>query len=362
MSTQTSDLPEMDVEGYEGAFAHVIEEQTKEFKVIAQSKLIISLIGEANAGKSATINALTGRKLSEVHPIAGWTKQIALHQYAENVFIADTPGLNEMRTLVLGTQAKEFVEKDADIILFFVNAASNRSPEEAKAFKAILSLKKPIIVVLNKIDTIEVEAIPLVVEDLKQRFGYDRIVPISATKDINIDGLSNKIADILSEESKELFFLKISKYKEERVTAWVRGAAIAAFGIGALPVPGSDIVPLTTLQVALCMRIAYIYNLKVNKSDIMQLLSSSVTGFAGKALYRNALKVVADLLLGPVGMVSSSAIAGTIAASMTWGLGVAANVYYKSGMTLDLGEISETYQAAFKSYLAQSKEKNLQPA
>jgi len=356
MSTQSPDLPEMDVEGYEGTFAQVIDEQAKEFKTIAQTKLIISLIGEANAGKSATINALTGRKLSEVHPIAGWTKQIALHQYAENVFIADTPGLNEMRTLVLGAQAKEFVEKDADIILFFVNAASNRSPEEANAFKAILTLHKPTIVVLNKIDTIEAEAIPMVVADLKQRFGYDLIVPISATKDINVEVLSNKIADILSERSKELFFLKISKYKEERVTAWIRGAAIAAFGIGALPVPGSDIVPLTTLQVALCMRIAYIYNLKVSKGDIMKLLSSSVTGFAGKALYRNALKIIADFLLGPVGMVSSSAIAGTIAASMTWGLGLAANVYYKSGMSMDLGEVSAIYQTAFKSYLTQSKE------
>lgn len=351
MNEQHKDLSELDAESYEETFAHGIDAQAEEFKTIAQTELIISLIGEANAGKSATINALTGRKLSEVHPIAGWTKQVVLHPYAENVFIADTPGLNEMRTLVLGTQAKEFVEKEADIILFFVNAASNRSPEEASAFKAIRELHKPTIVILNKIDTIEADAVPAVVNDLVQRLDYDLIVPISATKGINIELLSNKIAEILSAQGKEILFLKVAKYKEERVKIWIRGAAISAFGIGALPLPGSDIVPLTALQAGLCMRIAYIYNLKVSKSDIMKLLGSSVTGVAGKALYRNAAKLIADLLLGPAGMIASSAAAGAIAAAMTWGLGIAANVYYRSGMKVELGELSTIYQDAFNSYL-----------
>jgi len=356
MNTQpAAEVPEPEAERYAESFAHSVDAQDEEFKTIAQTKLIISLIGEANAGKSATVNALTGRKLSEVHPVAGWTKQIALHQYAENVFIADTPGLNEMRTLALGTQSKEFVEQEADIILFFVNAASNRSPEEANAFKSMLKLDKPIIVVLNKIDTIEADAIAAVVDDLRQRLSYELIVPISATKGLNIELLSNKIADILSARGKELLFLKVSQYKEERVKIWIKGAAISAFGIGALPIPGSDIVPLTALQAALCMRIAYIYNLKVSKGDVMKLLGSSVTGVAGKALYRNAAKLLADLLLGPAGMVASSAIAGTIAAAMTWGLGIAANVYYKSGMKIDLGELSVIYQDAFTNYLTPRK-------
>lgn len=352
MNTQpAAEMPELDAERYAESFARSVDDQDEEFKTIAHSKLIISLIGEANAGKSATVNALTGRKLSEVHPIAGWTKQIALHQYAENVFIADTPGLNEMRTLALGTQAKEFVEQEADIILFFVNAASNRSPEEANAFQSILKLNKPTIVVLNKIDTIEAEAVQAVVDDLGQRLGYNAIVPISATKEINIERLSNQIADILSARGKDLLFLKVTKYKEERVKIWIRGAAVSAFGIGALPLPGSDIIPLTALQAGLCMRIAYIYNLKVSKGDVMKLLGSSVTGVVGKALYRNAAKLIADLLLGPAGMIASSAAAGAIAASMTWGLGIAANAYYKSGMKIDLTELSAIYQDAFNHYL-----------
>ena len=351
MDAQQKENLDLDGDRYAETFAQGIDAQAAEFKNIANTKLIISLIGEANAGKSATVNALTGRKLSEVHPIAGWTKQITLHQYADNVFIADTPGLHEMRTLALGAQATEFVAQEADIILFFVNAASNRTAEERDAFRALRHLNKPTIVVLNKIDTIEAEAISAVVNDLTQRLNYDLIVPISATKGINIDLLSNQIAEILSGEGKELLFLKVAKHKEERVKLWIRGAALSAFGIGAMPLPGSDIVPLTALQAGLCMRIAYIYNLQVSKGDVMKLLGSSVTGVAGKALYRNAAKLIADLLLGPTGMVASSAAAGAIAAAMTWGLGFAANAYYKSGMTLDLGEISKIYHDAFSSYL-----------
>lgn len=355
MDAQQEEKLDLDSERYAETFAQGIDAQAEEFKQIANSKLVISLIGEANAGKSATVNALTGRKLSDVHPIAGWTRQITLHQYAENVFIADTPGLHEMRTLALGAQVTDFVEQETDIILFFVNAASNRTPEERNAFQAVRELNKPTIVVLNKIDTIEAEALPAVIDDLTQRLNYDLIVPISATKSINIDLLSDRIAEILSAEGKEILFLKVAKHKEARVKLWIRGAALSAFGIGALPLPGSDIVPLTALQVGLCMRIAYIYNLQVSKGDVMKLLGSSVTGFAGKALYRNAAKLIADLLLGPAGMVASSAAAGAIAAAMTWGLGFAANAYYKSGMTMDLGEISTIYQDAFHSYFTASK-------
>lgn len=355
MDAQQKDNLDLDGERYAETFAQGIDAQAEEFKKIANTKLVISLIGEANAGKSATINALTGRKLSEVHPIAGWTKQITLHQYAETVFIADTPGLHEMRTLALGAQVTDFVEQETDIILFFVNAASNRTPEERNAFQAVRELNKPTIVVLNKIDTIEADALPAVIDDLIQRLNYDLIVPISATKGINIDLLSDRIAEILSAEGKEILFLKVAKHKEARVKLWIKGAALSAFGIGALPLPGSDIVPLTALQVGLCMRIAYIYNLQVSKGDVMKLLGSSVTGFAGKALYRNAAKLIADLLLGPAGMVASSAAAGAIAAAMTWGLGFAANAYYKSGMTMDLGEISTIYQDAFNSYLRARK-------
>ena len=175
MSAESVEPPEMDAEEYAKTFGRMTEEKNEEFEKLSKTKLIISLIGDANVGKSTTINALTGRKLEEVNPISGWTKKIALHPYEKNVFIVDTPGLNDTKTADLTERTQEFVEKDTDIILFFVNAASNRSQEEANAFRSILKLEKPTVVVFNKIDTIsgvfkeevmQLEVIQPIVDDL----------------------------------------------------------------------------------------------------------------------------------------------------------------------------------------------------
>ena len=247
---------EFDEQAYKDSVEESIDALSEQFEEISHQKLIISLIGDANAGKSATVNALTGRKLSTVSGISGWTKEITLHAYADNVFIADTPGLNDTSTPDLAERAHEFVEKDTDIVLFFVNAASSRSPAEAKAFQSIRKLGKPTIVVLNKIDTIEPKKeIDNILNDLKKRFDYNLIVPISATKEVFIDVLSKKITEVLETQGKDLLFLKITKYKEARVKLWINGASVASIGIGAIPIPGSDIIPLTSVQVTLCLKI-----------------------------------------------------------------------------------------------------------
>lgn len=358
MNPQDNDFPEMDANAYEYAARSIVEKNIEEFEKTVRTKLVISLIGDANAGKSATINALTGRKLSSVSPISGWTKEITLHQYAEDVFIADTPGLHDTQTAEVAANAKKFVQDDADIILFFVNAASGRTPAEAEAFKAILRLGKPIIVVLNKVDTIALEDVPGVIRDLRVRFGYHLIVGISATQDINIKTLAREIEKILQEKGKDLLFLKIVKDKDEKVKIWITGAAITAVGLGALPIPGSDIVPLTALQVGLCLKIAYIYNCKVTKGDVMNLISSTVTGAVGKSLFRQAIKLMGGFLAtvtAGMSAVITSAVAAGIAGAMTYGLGWAANAYYKSGMTMDLGEVGDIYTQAFNSYMNEEK-------
>ena len=85
----------------------------------------------------------------------------------------------------------------------------------------------------------------------------------------------------------------------------------------------------------------------------MHLISSTVTGVAGKTLFRNAIKFLGDITV--VGAPLSSAVAAGIAGSMTYGLGWAANAYYKSGMTIDLGETGEIYNTTYKEYLKRER-------
>lgn len=268
--------------------------------------------------------------------------------------ICDTPGLHDSRTFDLAKDSLEFVEKYADIILFFMQAGTNVDPEQINAFRKIRKLGKPTLVVLNKIDTIRTDEIPVLLEDLKKRLdNFPYIIPISATKGTNIRLLSDTIVGILRARGKDLLFLKLSDHKEEQVKQWIRDATIAAASIGALPIPGSDIIPLTALQVALCLKIAYIYNCKVTKGDVMHLISSTITGMVGKTVFRNVIKALGDFMV--VGSLATSAVAAIVAGAMTYGLGWAANAYYKSGMSIDLGEVARVYENAYKRYTIEKK-------
>ena len=84
---------------------------------------------------------------------------------------------------------------------------------------------------------------------------------------------------------------------------WITGAAISAAGVGAIPIPGIDMIPLTALQVALAMKIAYVYDEEVTKDDVMNLVAATVTGSIGRQIYRWGIQGLkaAGWLGGPFG-------------------------------------------------------------
>ena len=174
-------------------------------------------------------------------------------------------------------RAEEFVEKDADIILFFINAGVGASKPTVDAYNELQDLGKPIIVVLNKIDILTLDEQGEMEQDIKDKMGV-KVVPISARNNTGIDVLHRNILEILESVGKELLYLKVSKYKDEQVDKWITGATISAAGLGAIPIPGADMIPLTALQVGLAMKIAFIYECEVTKKDVMQLVAATVTG------------------------------------------------------------------------------------
>lgn len=332
-------------------FERAYDENHAEFEALSKEKLIISLVGNVNAGKSSTINALTGVKYAEVKARAGWTKEITLYELKKNVFIADTPGLHDINEEV-GKKAFTFIEDSADIILFFINASAGITKHEKDAFKELSKLDKEILVIINKIDSLDDDEIEDVTNQVKEELDSTPIA-ISSKKGININILHDKILDILEKKGKDIIFLKISKYKEKSVKKWINGAAITAAGIGAIPIPGSDILPLTTLQVALAMKIAYMYDITPSKNDVMKLIAATITGSIGKQLARwaiTALKTAGWIPGAQLLEIAVSGIAASVAASLTYGFGWACNAYYKSGMTMDLGEVGNIFKHSIDSY------------
>ena len=344
---------EADFEAYEEAFDKSFTKESKKFEEIKKQKLIISLYGTVNSGKSSTINALTGQKLADVKAIAGYTKEIKLYEFRENVYITDTPGLDDINA-ENSARAQEFVEEDTDIILFFFNAGVGAAKSTVDAYKKLQSLGKPIVVVLNKVDILTSDEKKEMEQDIEEKIGA-KIVPISARDNIGIDFLNRSIVEILESKGKALLYLKVSKFKDEQVDIWITGAAITAAGLGAIPIPGADMIPLTTLQVTLGMKIAFIYDCEVTKKDVMQLVAATVTGSLGRQIYRWGIQALkAAGLPGGLTTVATSAVASIIASSVTYGFGHACKAYYKSGMTLDLDGVGDIFKNMAKQYGNQS--------
>ncbi|MFN8358626.1 MAG: GTPase [Candidatus Kapaibacterium sp.] len=357
MSKKATDEEEFDNDKYEEAFKNAYDEKQSEFDEISKQNLIISLIGGVNTGKSTTIEALTGIEYTEVSPIAGSTTKISLHKLYDGVFVADTPGLFDVNPDI-SKKASEFVENRADIILFFLNAAVGITIHEKAAFNEITKLGKKILVVLNQIDTRKEKDIPLIINQINGELGVSTI-PISSGTGFGIENLNNEIIKILEKNGKDLLFLKISKYKESSVKKWIMSATATALSIGALPIPGSDIIPLTTLQVGLAMKIAYIYDIKPSKDDIMKLIASTITGSVGKQLTRWGISILKGAGWFPAFWpfeIGISLVAGSVAAAMTYGFGWSCNAYYKSGMELDMKDFAAIFNDLVDKYKNQNND------
>ena len=85
----------------------------------------------------------------------------------------------------------------------------------------------------------------------------------------------------------------------------------------------------------------------------MKLVASTVTGSIGKQIARwsiTALKGVGWIPGAQFLEAATVAVAMSVAASLTYGFGWACNAYYKSGMTMDLGEVGEIFKASYEEY------------
>lgn len=334
---------EPDVKTYEKAFEESFTKESPKFEELKKQKLIMALYGSVNSGKSTAVNALTGRKLADVKAVAGYTKEIQLYEFSENVYITDTPGLGDINE-ENSARAQEFIERDTDIILFFFNAGVGAQKFDVDAYKELHGLGKPIITVLNRIDMLKSDELKEVEQDIREKTGA-KVVPISARDNMGVDVLHRNILEILESKGKDLLYLKVSKYKDEQVDNWIRGAVISSGSIGAIPIPGADMIPLTTVQVLLGMKIAFVYECEVTKKDVMQLVAATVTGGIGRQVYRWGIQSLkaAGWLGGPIGEGAVMFVAAGVAASVTYGFGHACKAYYKSGMTLELPDVAEIF-------------------
>ena len=161
----------------------------------------VNVIGKPNVGKSSLINLLIGENLLITSPKAQTTRHRILGILSSDKFqliFSDTPGLIKpnyklQESMVNATMS---VLKDADIFLLVVEIGDNYNFDIDLTKKIILT-KKPIIILINKIDLGDQKKLEKTIEFWKKNIPDSLIIPISVKEKFQTNNLVEKIVELL---------------------------------------------------------------------------------------------------------------------------------------------------------------------
>ncbi len=146
---------------------------------------IVTIAGRPNVGKSTLTNHLVGEKITIVSNKPQTTRNricgILSKGNTQYVFV-DTPGYHKPRTK-LGDYMVNAVRDsiaDVDLTLLVVEPIASVGAQEQSLLEELGAKRTPVILVINKIDTIEKDKLLEVIAAYSDAYKFDAIIPISA--------------------------------------------------------------------------------------------------------------------------------------------------------------------------------------
>jgi len=155
----------------------------------------VAIVGRPNVGKSALFNRLIGRRIAIVHDQPGITRDriSAVCTRGTHPFVVwDTGGVAAAGESALTAQVRRAVEgaiQDSDILLFIVDAKSGLSPVDQELARVLRKSRKPVVLVVNKIDNAKQENLAADFASL----GFSRSQSVSAEHNRGISELLQAI-------------------------------------------------------------------------------------------------------------------------------------------------------------------------
>ena len=167
----------------------------------------VSLIGRPNTGKSTLLNQIIKEKVAIISPKPQTTRNLVEGIYNEDdtqIIFVDTPGLHkpiDKLGVALNNQAYYSIN-DVDILLLVVDASVPYGKGDQFIIDKLSSVKKPVFLILNKIDKLSDEEILKKIDEYKNLYEFAEIIPVSALKNDNIDRLIKVLKEYLPDNVK----------------------------------------------------------------------------------------------------------------------------------------------------------------
>ena len=164
----------------------------------------ITLIGRTNVGKSTLMNCLVGEKIAIMSNKPQTTRHriqsVLTKDDFQAVFI-DTPGIHKPQNK-LGeymVKAAQTTLGEVDLILFLIEPSDIVDRENRQIIERLNHISTPVILVINKIDSVSREEVARLIEVYKDLYTFEEIIPVSAFKGDNVERLMGLIEAQLPE-------------------------------------------------------------------------------------------------------------------------------------------------------------------
>ncbi len=158
----------------------------------------VTIVGRPNVGKSTLMNNIIGQKIAITSNKPQTTRNRIQTVYTcdrGQIVFLDTPGIHKAKNK-LGEYMVSVVNKtlsEVDVCLWIVEPTTYIGVNEQQIAEQLKHVKVPVILVINKVDTVKKDEILKFISAYKNVMSFEDIVPVSAKTGNNVDTLIDVI-------------------------------------------------------------------------------------------------------------------------------------------------------------------------